>query len=326
MPTPSPLATLVATLAEVYYRAQQHQQLLSKNEAATRAALIDPILRALGWDTTNVALVEPEHTVENKQSLDYVLKGSTGTIQSVVEAKKLGESLDKLGHVGALIGYAFSLKPTSFFITDGLHWHCYSPEHSHYKPIAIIEIAQEALLSAALQLLQLLDAAHAGHGLLAGSALATALLAAPVPVKPAASKQLNKVLKPASTSAKQYLPLTKELVQQAVHKPKWVCLPNGAEYELKNWRDILLEACQLVLHTRHDLALPILDKAEKKTVLVGWQRPTKGLSYSEILYQNRPAFIYTNYSAADCATNALHISKLLPKSAQVTALSVAFTP
>ncbi|MGI4760500.1 MAG: hypothetical protein ACRYF0_07335 [Janthinobacterium lividum] len=63
---------------------------MSKNEAATRAVLIDPVLRALGWDTTNLLLVEPERTVENKQSLDYVLKDRSGKIQSVIEAKKLG--------------------------------------------------------------------------------------------------------------------------------------------------------------------------------------------------------------------------------------------
>lgn len=164
MLTLSPLATLVATLSEVCHQAEQNHVLLSKNEAATRAALIDPILRALGWNTADVRMVEPERTVENKQSLDYVLKSPAGTIQSVVEAKKLGESLDKLGHVGALIGYAFSLKPVSFFITDGLNWHCYSPDHSHYEPTSIIELRADRLLPAALQLLQLLDAAHGGHG------------------------------------------------------------------------------------------------------------------------------------------------------------------
>ena len=47
----SPVATLYQILQQVSASAQAHASLFQKNEAATRAALIDPVLRALGWDT-----------------------------------------------------------------------------------------------------------------------------------------------------------------------------------------------------------------------------------------------------------------------------------
>lgn len=313
----SPLATLLATLANVCQQAQQHQALLSKNEAATRAALINPVLQALGWDVSDMRMVEPERTVQNKQSLDYVLKSREGVILAVVEAKKLGEPLDKLGHVGALIGYAFSLKPTRFFITDGLHWHCYSPGHSQFEPVAILQLNQENLLSTGLQLLQLLDAAHGGHGV----AETTQLSKAVVPLAKAAEKP--KVT--ATQTSKIYVPLTPALALEASGKPAWLRLPDGSEHQLKNWKDILLAACKLVVHTRPDLALPIPDKAGKKTALLRREQPVKGLSFTTISYQGQPAYVYTNYSATDCLANALYILKLLPKAQQLTAAALAFS-
>ena len=309
MPTPSPLAKLVAVLKQVCLAAQQHQQLLSKNEAATRAVLIDPVLRALGWDTTNVLMVEPERTVQNKQSLDYVLKGPTGSIQSVVEAKKLGESLDKLGHVGALIGYAFSLKPVSFFLTDGVHWHCYSPGHSHYEPTSTIELRMDNLLPAALQLLQLLDAAHSGHGLITVSPVASEATA-PAPATPKfqpAQAGKNALVTP----AKNYHSLATELTDpdKQLGKPHWLRLPDGQEHALKTWKDI----AELVLQSQDKLPIPLLDKAGKKTVLLSWHHSGKERSAQQVSYQGKTIFLDTHYSARDCVANTLYLLKFLPK-------------
>jgi hypothetical protein len=324
MPTPSPLSALVATLTEVCRQAEQNRVLLSKNEAATRAALIDPVLRALGWDTADVRMVEPERTVENKQSLDYVLKSPGGTIQSVVEAKKLGESLDKLGHVGALIGYAFSLKPVSFFITDGLNWHCYSPGHSHYEPTSTIELRADNLLPPALQLLQLLDAAHSGHGLPLMPSLVSELVAASVITKH------HSRLPSQSTSAigplKEYYPLTADLANpdKQLGKPQWLRLPDGQEHPLKTWKDILIKAAELVLKSQDKLPIPMLDKAGKKTTLLNWHHSGKERSSQQLIYLGKTIFLDTHYSARDCVANALYLLQQLPKRDAAVGATVAF--
>ena len=42
-------------------RINEHRSVLQGNEAQTRMSLIDPLLRALGWDTADPALVRPEY-------------------------------------------------------------------------------------------------------------------------------------------------------------------------------------------------------------------------------------------------------------------------
>ncbi|SEU05956.1 hypothetical protein [Hymenobacter actinosclerus] len=164
MPIPSPLATLYAVLQAVRTSAEINSQLLRKNEAATRAALIDPVLRALGWDTADVRMVEPERTIGGELRVDYLLHDSNGNPRLVVEAKCLGASLDKHGYVSKVLGYALGFKVQTVFITDGLQWHCYSNLHKGNTEVIAFSLVEGDLLNAALELIQWLDAARSGHG------------------------------------------------------------------------------------------------------------------------------------------------------------------
>ncbi len=327
----SPLAAIYHVIQQVRSNAADNASIFQKNEAATRAALIDPILRALGWDTANVRMVEPERTVENKQSLDYVLKDAAGNIRSVIEAKKLGESLDKIGHVGAVIGYAFSLKPKSFFITDGLHWHYYSPAHSNYQPIETLNLREANPIEAALQLVQWLDAAQSGHGIQPSNPRYAKDLAYE-------SLEVGTAGVPAKSVAKS-LPKPKKLVLEAPEftdisqlylldlvpgqKPKQRRLPNGAIKSINTWKAILLEVCHLALATNAHIPLPLPDKAGKKRFLFSTTKPEIGSS-TQTLYKNAPLFIGTHYSAADCIANALFAMQQLPPNQKSTTLAVSF--
>ena len=51
------LNELVDTLKQ---RIEQHKDVLGKNETATRYALIDPLLTALGWDLQDPGQVQTE--------------------------------------------------------------------------------------------------------------------------------------------------------------------------------------------------------------------------------------------------------------------------
>ena len=62
----------------------------------TRAALIDPLLRELGWDTENPALVMPEYRL-GRGYADYALL-KDGKPVMMVEAKKLGNSRCRTPH------------------------------------------------------------------------------------------------------------------------------------------------------------------------------------------------------------------------------------
>ena len=331
MPTSSPVAAIYHVIQQVRASATANAGLFQNNEAATRAALIDPILRALGWDTANVRLVEPERMVANKQKLDYLLKDSQGAVRSVIEAKKLGESLDKLGHVGALIGYAFSLKPTSFFITDGLNWHYYSPAHSSYEPIAELNLQEANSIEAALQLIQWLDAAHAGHGLTlpwpngAPALEPPAAASWPPNGKPTAkaSAKPKHPRRPGHTADFIELQALDLLSLPPGQKPKRLRLPNGTVKPINTWKDILLEVCRLALATNPNIPLPLPDKAGKKRFLFASEKPIMGSS-TAATYRDKPLFIGTHYSAADCIANALHAAKQIPMNHSSTAIAVRF--
>ena len=330
MNSTSPLAAISLVIEQVRTNARTNASLFQSNEAATRAALIEPLLRALGWDTTNVRLVEPERTVANKQSLDYLLKDFEGKIRSVIEAKKLGESLDKLGHVGALIGYAFSLKPQSFFITDGLNWHCYSPTHSQFQPVETLNLADANPVEAALQLVRWLDAAQSGHGIsIQQTAQVVALTShAPAATPNKAAKPVTKALqqpKMLKSEAADFIEVSrlKSLELPAGQKPKLLRLPNGIVRPITTWKDILLEVCRLALDINPRILIPFPDKAGKKRMLLSPTKQPVGAS-TKTTYKGQPVFIGTNYSREDCIANTLYALQQLTPNQQSTTLAVSF--
>ena len=73
------LLKLVETLRE---RIDEHGDALRQSEAMTRYALIDPMLRELGWNTDDPAQVVPEYRVANNQMADYVLRANDAPTMS----------------------------------------------------------------------------------------------------------------------------------------------------------------------------------------------------------------------------------------------------
>ena len=67
----------------------------NNHETSTRYILIDPILRALGWDLSNPDECVVEYEVARRGNypatrVDYVLKCATGQPVVVIEAKRIG--------------------------------------------------------------------------------------------------------------------------------------------------------------------------------------------------------------------------------------------
>ena len=123
------LLKLVETLRD---RIDEHGDVLRQSEALTRYALIDPLLRELGWDTADPALVIPEFQSGNGRA-DYALL-SNGSPAMMVEAKKLGDDLrDRARTQG--IQYCIEKGTKHFAVTDGQRWEIYET----HRPVPIDE-------------------------------------------------------------------------------------------------------------------------------------------------------------------------------------------
>ena len=110
-----PFDDLVHVIETLKERIGAHRQSLQSSETRTRMALIDPLLRALGWDTEDPALVLPEY--ESSGRADYALLGGAGKPSAVIEAKRLGESL--ANHRGQMVNYANMSGIPYAGLTDG---------------------------------------------------------------------------------------------------------------------------------------------------------------------------------------------------------------
>ena len=131
-----PLESLLELVETLRERIDEHGAALSQSEALTRAALIDPLLRELGWDTEDPAAVMPEYRL-GKSSADYALLND-GKPALMVEAKKLGEPL--ANHRSQGIGYCIEDGIGYFALTDGRQWEIY--ETHKMAPIAEKMIVQ----------------------------------------------------------------------------------------------------------------------------------------------------------------------------------------
>jgi hypothetical protein len=82
------------------------------NEANTKALLIEPMLSALGWDTTSLDHVLRDWTVHDSSSIDYALRIDESNAM-LVEARAVSESLDD---------QSFTARVVDSVNADGVLW------------------------------------------------------------------------------------------------------------------------------------------------------------------------------------------------------------
>ena len=115
-------------------RIAEHGAALQQSEALTRYALIDPLLRGLGWDTGDPSQVLVEYRLpkgSQKGYADYALLGSDTQPLLIVEAKSLHSSLDEAA--AQALGYCNVLGIPHFAVTDGDVWRLFET----FRPVAL---------------------------------------------------------------------------------------------------------------------------------------------------------------------------------------------
>ena len=116
------LEPLVSAIETIKARIATHGTALRENEIRTRMALIDPLLQALGWDTSDPSLVLPEFDVSGRKA-DYALLENGGNPAATLEAKKLGEPLSS--HRMQMLNYSNASGVEFAGLTDGDKWEFY---------------------------------------------------------------------------------------------------------------------------------------------------------------------------------------------------------
>lgn len=148
------LESLLQLLETLSQRIDEHGAALKRSETLTRYALIDPLLRELGWDTSDPAMVMPEY-VSPSGSADYALfDGDNAAPLMVVAAKPLGETLQDATVPGILHCITDGIR--YFAVTNGQAWDVYEthkPVPMEQKRVASFDLRSMTAAEASLQAL-----------------------------------------------------------------------------------------------------------------------------------------------------------------------------
>ena len=233
-----PLDDLVSVIEALKACIRDHRAALQVNEIRTRMALIDPLLTALGWDAGDPKLVLAEYEVSGSRA-DYALLGADGKPAALVEAKKLGESLDAR-HRMQMVNYANMAGVAYAGLTDGDRWEMYTvfdQRPIEDRRIVEVSIAQKPAYESALQLLRLWRPNMAsGKPVPAGEPLFAKVTQAPpddaVPDKPARRRIPAAPNAPSGVSLASYDP------QNASKPPAAIRFPDGSTKNVRYWRQL----------------------------------------------------------------------------------------
>lgn len=318
----SPLSNLSDILIEIQDSAKLYQETLKKNEAATRAVLVDPVLRALGWDTANTNMVEVEKTMVSVRA-DYALYDSNAIPRIIVEAKALGTDLDQKKLVMALVSYAYNFELKDVFLTDGVIWeHFDNFQPGNLSPSKTLNLAVDNPVDCAAYFVQHLDAAkywsiNQGIDVLSQRVDELENTVSNLQKKVAeltlnSPGEVISLQSPPQTSSEKYV-LLAELEEIAGKKPSHFRLPNGEVIEVNTWKDILRESCKFTLEHNVSLQLPFPDRVGRKVSLFSLNKPANKVSFVTEQYNGQKIYIYLNYDSNNCVANAMYILEKLPK-------------
>ena len=245
---------LVSTIETIKARIDRHGPSLRQNETRTRAALIDPLLQALGWDTTDPALVTPEYRTGGWA--DYALIGPGNKPAAVIEAKRLGSVVEN--HLEQAVGYCIQEGIAYAGVTDGNHWQLYRT----FEPVPLVEklvldisIADTPAHESALKLLLLWRAnLESGQPVVAdapvivftGNHLAEPTSPAAIPE----SKPVDPlpVAKPAPRPG-EWVPLTAVKPGKGHKRPSAIRLSYGEARPTGSWGHVLAETAEWLVES-----------------------------------------------------------------------------
>ena len=281
-----PLESLHEVVEKLRIRIEAHGDVLRKNETQTRYALIDPLLRELGWDIEDPDQVRPEYPLRTEynpatNSADYALL-SNGRAAMMVEAKKLGTPLRD--SVLQTINYCNMVGTEHFAVTDGRLWEIYETHKQgdiDQKRIVDFDLRETDTSQICLDALVLwrpsVQSGHAAPGKAPAIGIpADHAAATPSPVPAEAIPEQNQIV-PDSHQWQELFSVTEKEEQ----KPVEMLFPDNSRAEMRNWRSALTEVVRWLVNRRmlHESNCPI-----KKS------RATRNMVNTEPIHSNGVPF------------------------------------
>ena len=275
-----PIADLLELVVKLKGRIESHGPALRQNEALTRYPLIDPLLRALGWDTEDPAVVIPEYTAGKGQKADYALlqmpsETTTGDSHPakaavIVEAKSLdtplGEEVVQQG-----IRYSVEQGIEYFAVTDGRRW-------TIYEPLRPVPIAEKIVVSFDLKEASTAEVCRKALALWRPGAAANEVTPSSSAVVTRTGGRVEGV---PLTAHPPELPGPPESVWQALRdlkpvgkksKPVEIRFPNGNREPIKAWRHVLVAVVRWLVDSNYlnedKCPIPIKEGSDRYSVSV----------------------------------------------------------
>lgn len=301
-----PLENLLTLIEKLRERIDSHGDALRQSEALTRYALIDPLLRELGWDTEDPDVVMPEYRVQNNQISDYVLYHD-GDPVIVIESKKLAEPLRGGKALDQGILYCAYTGAGYFLLTDGNSWEVY--ESGKTSPITSFDLTGGSAADACLKALALWRP----------SVISGEVAVGETPVIGLSDNQKNTTEpQPAEESTVQptepdqddaeWTPLSVFVPQTGDPKPTEILFPDNTSVPIKTWKVIMVEVAKWLINknilTQGHCPISGSGTRSVKRYLISTDPAHSTGTPFKAPYPIESFHLETNYNAPNCVENA----------------------
>ena len=295
------LDDLIAVIETLQKRIVDHGATLRENETRTRMALIDPLLRALGWDTSNPALVTPEYDVRGRKA-DYALLGRRGSPAATLEAKRLGAPLS--AHLEQMINYSNMSGIGYAGLTDGDYWELYEVfRRGQLEDRRILELRISGTPGhqCALRLLLLWRPNLASGQPMAVSKpiLGVSPHSAPDEKKP------DPEIKPSLPDLPGWVPPSDFVADSKAKRPKSMRFPGGSEQPIRFWNHLVIETVSWLWSEKKLTArnVPVESSSRRYVVHTKSVHPSGESFISPQPVGGTPLFVETNMSRGTAVAN-----------------------
>ena len=263
-----PLENLLILIEKLQKRIDSHGDALRQSEALTRYALIDPLLRELGWDTEDPDVVMPECRIQNNQIADYVLYHD-GDPAIVIESKKLAEPLQGGKALDQGILYCAYTGAGYFILTDGNSWELY--ESGKTSPITSFDLIGESAAGACLKALALWRPSVISGQIAGGESPVIGLPdAQQSTTEPRPAEETTVQSKPPVRDDEGWEPLSEFKPEKKTQFPGKIMFPDGSHALLKHQYKMLTKVVRWLIENDHlsekQCPIPLGPQSEKSLV------------------------------------------------------------